>query len=286
MSTKIVGEPNDVYHSNGAISHSKLCDFMEFTGGSPMRFFQRHVAKTLPRETGEHFDIGSAWHLLMEDAEKYKAAVVDQKYENYRTNEARAWRDAQQAAGKIILNRDQALAIAAMHGRVAKHALVQELVANTEAELTWRKNFGAYSVQCRTDRYRPGLIVDWKTVVSIADFKRDVINHGYHTQDEFYRLTVGACEGMTEEEMQALRVVFVAVEKEPPYEVQPFELDADSRAVARAEIILALKHLKRCFETGDWNRPERIEPLRLPNWFARQREERLIELRERLQLGS
>lgn len=284
MSTAITGESNEAYHAHDAISHSKLTDFMDFTGGSPMRFYQRHVAKTLAGERGEHFDIGSAFHLLMEDPEKYKTAIIDSKFESYRTNEAKKWKREQIDAGRIILTREQALTLSMMHGRVLKHGVVQELIADTRAELTWRKNFGAFTVQCRTDRYKPGLIVDWKTVISIADFKRDIINHGYHSQDEFYRLTVGSCEGLSEEEMRALRVVFVAVEKEPPFEVQPFELDEDSRAVARAEIILALKHLRRCYETGDWSRPEKIEVVRLPSYFVRQREDRLIELRDRLQL--
>lgn len=283
---KILNEPIEQYHQNAAISHSKLCDFMESTGGSPLRFYQRHVAKMLPAPTGEHFEIGQAFHLLMEDAEKYKATVVDAKYDNYRTNEAKAWRDLQTVAGKIIFTKEQADALSAMHGRVINHKLLQQLIAGTEAEVTWRKDFGQYAVQCRTDRYKPGLIVDWKTVTSIGDFERDVTNYGYHTQAEFYRLTIAACLGLSDEEAQQQCVVFVAVEKEPPFEVQPFELDPDSLRVARSEIILALKHLKQCFERNEWNRPERIQTVRLKKWFVAQAEDRLLELRERLQLNA
>ena len=286
MNTGIIGETNAAYHSNPAISHSNLCDFMEQTGGSKLRFYHRHVLKIIAPEEAPHLEFGSAFHLLMEDTEKFKAVAVSSKFENYRTSEAKTWRDEMIKAGKIILNKEDEEALALMHGRVLKHPIVQELIADTQAELTWRKRYSdVFSVQCRTDRYKPGIAVDWKTVSSLNAFKKDAINFSYHTQAAYYQEVIAACQELPADAPRP-RMIYVAVEKEPPFEVQPFEFDQDSLTVARAEIIMALKHLRRCFETNEWERTPNIETIRLPVWSVKQAEERLIELQKRLELPA
>ena len=211
---------------------------------------------------------------------------MSSKFENYRTMEAKKWRDDMTKAGKIVLDKRDEDALALMHGRVLKHPVVQELIADTQAEVTWRKRYSSdFAVQCRTDRYKSGIAVDWKTVTSLYQFKKDAINFSYHTQAAFYQEVIAACLELPADAPRT-RVIFVAVEKEPPHEVQPFEFDQDSLTVARAEIIMALKHLRRCFETNDWERATGIETMRLPAWSVKQTEERLIELQKRLELSA
>jgi len=282
MTPKILGEPNADYHANPAISHSKLKAFIE----SRLGFYERYITKTVSKESAAHFDIGSAFHLFMEGGLPfYNAISVNTKFDSWRTNEAKAWKAEQEKSGKIVLGQEEFKAVETMGSRVKAHKLVQELINGTEAEVTWRKSFGKWAVQARLDRYKPGVIVDWKTVPSIADFKRNAINYSYHTQAVFYQEVVAACLDYAPETPRD-DMVFVAVEKEPPHEVQPFRFDAQALEVARAEVMVALRDMRHCFETGEWMRPEIIDSVSLPYWYVKAAETKLLSVQERLQIQA
>ncbi len=279
----LIGEPIEFYHTNDAISHSKFALFME----SWLDFFEVHVAKSRKRESeGKHYDVGSCFHLFMEGGEPfYQKTVVNTKFDSWRTNEAKAWKAEQEKAGKIVLEPDEFKAVEIMGARVKSNKKVMALIEGTDAETTWRKSLGKYSVQARFDRYKPGHIIDWKSVVSIADFKKNAINYRYHVQNAWYQEVEAVCLGLSADAPRS-KMTFVAVEKEPPYEVQPFEFDNEALAVARAEVMSGLRDMRRCFESNVWTRPEMIETISLPGWYLAQAEKKLLAAQERAQLTS
>jgi hypothetical protein len=72
----IIGEPNDVYHANAAISHSKLSDFIE----RPAKYYGRHITKELPGISTDALKMGNACHaLILEGREVFERdfAVAD-----------------------------------------------------------------------------------------------------------------------------------------------------------------------------------------------------------------
>jgi hypothetical protein len=279
----IIGEANSTYHSNDAISHSKFAVFLD----SPLDFYEVYVAKSRKRESsGSHFDIGSCFHLFMEGGEPfYQQTVINTKFDSWRTKEAKEWKEAQEKAGKIVLQPDEFKAVEIMGARVKANKKVMELIDGTDAEVTWRKKLGKYAVQARFDRYKPGRIIDWKTVPALADFAKNAVNYRYHIQNVFYQEVEAACLGLPTEAPRS-QMTYVAVEKEPPYEVQAFQFDEAALAVARAEVMTGLRDLRHCFETGIWTRPEEIQTISLPGWYVAKAEKKLLASQERAALNA
>lgn len=282
MSEPLKDIGNADYHASDAIGFSKLKEFI----ASPLDFYETRVLKCRQKEyeRAPHFEIGQAFHLFMQNGLPfYEHVVVNDKYDSWRTNEAKAWRALHENTGRLVLSPENVAAVEKMGARVKAHSVVSKLLEGTDCEVTFRKSFGQWAVQCRPDRYREGIICDFKTVESIDDFERNLVNHSYHMQAAWYQEVVHACLGLPEDTPKA-RFVFVVVEKEPPYEVQPFELDFDSLAVGRAEVIMALRRMKQCFDTSIWTRPEEIKTISLPRWYVGKAEKKLIDEQSKLAL--
>lgn len=270
------------YHASDAIGFSKLKEFV----ASPLDFYETRILKCRKKEyeRAPHFEIGQAFHLFTQNGLPfYEHVIVNDKYDSWRTNEAKAWRAAQELAGKIVLSPYDFAGIEKMGARLASHSVVRNLLDGTASEVTFRKNFGQWAVQCRPDRYREGLICDFKTVETIDDFERNIVKFSYHMQAAWYQEVVHACLGLPEDAPKA-RFVFVVIEKNPPYEVDHFELDEDSLAVGRAEVIMALRRMKQCFDTGIWTRSEEIKKISLPRWYVGKAEKKLIDEHSKLAL--
>lgn len=284
MAHKFTGISIFDYHANDAVSSTKLATFHD----SPLRYYEQHVLKTLaPKESWE-FDFGQAFHSAMESDAALAAAVVPMAFRDFRTDKAKEWREEMTKARKLILTDDEMGAINLMKAKCLAHPIVSELIKNSEPEVTWRRSFGKFTVQCRTDRWKEDhegrpLIVDWKTCVNLAAFKKNVANFGYHRSTCFYKEVVASCMNLSPDQPRP-RMIHVAVESEPPHEVQPYELDDDALNVGRAEIMSDLKSLRRCYETGDWGRPAVIESIGLPYFYVKQAEKRLLMENQRLEL--
>ncbi|MBU2249742.1 MAG: PD-(D/E)XK nuclease-like domain-containing protein, partial [Gammaproteobacteria bacterium] len=244
------------------------------------------IAKTLPGEQSTALNFGQAFHLLMESTQAFDEGVVTtDKWKTLQGEAAKNWVADMRSAGKVGILESDLTVLRTMAAMVARHGVVQELIAGTEKEVTFRKSFGKYTIQCRGDCWSEAknLMVDWKTVPSISDFKKNMVNYHYHCQASWYQQVISLCLEYPEDKPLP-RMVFVACEKEAPYEVQPFEIDGPSLDVARGEIMMALRRMKRCFETGNWDRPEEIETIGLPYWYVKQAEERLLKQKARLEL--
>jgi len=108
-----------------------------------------------------------------------------------------------------------------------------------------------------------GALIDVKTTTdaSYDKFSRDVFKLRYHVQDAFYS-DVAAWSGVP-----VRAFAFIAVEKEPPYEVAVYVLDDDSRELGRAAYRENLAAYAQCLKSGVWHGYDReIKPMRLPAW--------------------
>jgi hypothetical protein len=108
-----------------------------------------------------------------------------------------------------------------------------------------------------------GALIDVKTTTdaSYERFARDAFNLRYHVQDAFYT-DVAAWAGTP-----VRAFAFIAVEKEPPYEVAVYVLDDDSRELGRAAYRENLNTYSACLKSGIWHGYDRdIKPMRLPAW--------------------
>jgi hypothetical protein len=301
MSTKLLGVPIEEYHAFDAVSSTRLNLFHE----SPLAYFETYITKVMPPRESWAFDFGQAHHANMESKEIFDRYVVPMEFKDFRTDAAKAWREKMTADRKLILTADELKAIGKMKARIEAHPIASQLIADTEAEVTWRRSFGKFTVQSRTDRFcekpreiaipsKPPLqldqwFVDFKSCTSIAQFLKNWINYGYARQKVFYENVILSCQSADATpgtDIPRAQGFWIVSESEPPHECRVFSLGADSCNVAHAEVMMDLKLLRHCYESGEWSVPAKIEQLDYAPWYVKQCEQRLLEQRERLELSA
>lgn len=289
MSTQtglIIGESSSAYHSNDAVSSSKLADMRVAGVLCPLNYFVRHVAKTAPRKKGAHFDIGLAAHMaILEGPLAFDAGCllepetyINDKGEvkpwNNNANVCKAWYAG--AAGKIVLNKAEADLIFALQQAVASHPEAHALTSEGTAEVTFRKVIAGLTLQCRVDKWQPGhgksgRIVDLKTCNTLEQFEREYYYLRYNVRAEFYRLVVSEVlaemAGVPVAEMPPPDYAFVVVEKSVPHRVKVYTPDEESLNAGRMEVHADLVTLRDCILFGKWpSGTEGMHSIGLKTW--------------------
>lgn len=272
-------ESHSVYHSNPAVSHSKLEVFRR----RPRLYQMRYVTNELPEpEPTAAFRIGSAAHCAILEPDKFPAQYA-QRPEGIdrRTKEGKAaWESFTAAhAGKEFLDAEEWAQIAAMGNAVRANPLASMLLAQGGAELSWRVETGAVPLQCRTDWFaqigcelsggRP-YVADIKTIDSLdagafRSFERAAFTYGYHRQAGFYLPLVTEILGGP-----VFDFFFIAIEKMEPFGVAVYRMSDAAAALGQDETLDDLRRLKRCYESQEWPNIEPIvRDLDVPNWYAK-----------------
>ena len=208
-----------------------------------------------PDKTSDAMDMGTAVHqLLLRDD---RVDVLD--FKDFRTNDAKAARDASRAHGRIPLLRhkwEEATEIAA---RVREQIVALELdpvpftEGTAEHVIRWHEN----GVQCRAmlDWLRDDLEVvdDLKTTsdASQRGFQRKVWSLRYDIQAAFYLRAVAAWLGEMSHPIRP-RFRWVAVETEYPYLVTVHEPSRLALANADARVDEAIEKWKWCLDNDLW----------------------------------
>lgn len=290
MNTGIItGEPSSVYHSNDAVSSSKLADIRKNGKIRPINYYKRHVAKTVPKKDASHFDFGTAFHVLnLEGRLAYESQVSVEpatytnekgqvKKWNGTASVCKEWKSKQD--GKIIISSADAATIEEMTASIAAHQEANLLINSGDSEVTFRIEIGGIMLQVRLDKWHPNgvcgstraTIADLKSCSDLERFERDSFFMRYFMRAEFYRLVVRAVlakiAGVPEEEIETPDYLFVAVEKSPPHLVQVYPIDEEAADVGRKEVHADLKTVRECLATGVWptNTNER-KTLTLSSW--------------------
>ena len=259
---KILDESSFAYHSNEAISHSKLKTFRK----RPLLFKKRYIDKLLAPENSAAFTLGSALHCSVLEPNEYAIRYVIAPDVDRRTKAGKEEWAAFQAenAGKEVVSREDAELVKRMAEACRSHRLAADLMSEGEAEVTWRVQMDGLTLQARTDwvNTKGGYILDVKTTEYLSDFARMAVNFGYHRQAAFYT-TLLAKLGHTNVDFY-----FLVVEKKEPYGTVLFKADADFLAKGYEENREDLAKLAQSYATGVWpNAPEQLMNLSLPAWY-------------------
>lgn len=228
---------------------------------SPAHYFWTSPYNPHPpeREERPHFSLGrAAHHLLFLGRKGFDDEFVSRppKWADWRTNEAKLWREAALADGKTVITDTELEHIAGMARGLAEHPLVKAGILDgyVERSLVWKDRETGAWLKSRPDCI-PGAgldVADLKTTTSVAtdDLRRTLGAYGYHAQ--------GALVGMAfrevlDREMQTFSLVFV--EKAPPYcvrivTVKPDDLERGEKQIRAAAAIFA-----ECTATGIWPGP-------------------------------
>ena len=249
--------PEDVYRSAPGVNVSALKDAI-----TPAHYRATRESAS-PSEPTPAQVFGRAFHAAA--LEGRTAYAVKPEGMNFTTKEGKAWRDAQTLP---ILSQAEAKAIAGMSASLMAHPVaVNVLGSGGRAEVSCFKRDAATGLMLKgradfltRDANDLTAIVDLKTCgfgdASEAAFSREVVKWKYHQQAAFYLDLFGASF-----------FLFIAVEKEPPFAVNCFHLDAEAIAKGRAANAAALESIAAAESSGQWNSyPAKLHTLSLPHW--------------------
>ena len=275
----MIVEPNEVYHANSAISHSKL----ELFRRRPVSYYRRFISKTVARpETTEAFRIGSAAHCAVLEPDQFwsRYALRPDGIDRRTKDGKAAFAEFEAAnAGKVIIGKDEAGDVEEMKAAVQHHPLASQLLAAGKPELSWRvEPSGSLALQCRTDWFnaagcelsqgRP-YVADLKTVESLdsdafRNFERACFSFGYHRQAGFYLPLITEIIGSP-----VFDFFFIAVEKAEPYGCAVYRLSDAATARGHDETITDLLRLQNCIKSEQWpNLPNELREIGLPKWYG------------------
>ena len=219
-------------------------------------------------EESDAFDLGTAAHAYVLEG-GFNLEIIDAL--DWRTQAARAARDAARAAGKtpVLAHRFvlvQAMAEAARE-QLARHAARPIPLTNGQAErtLVWQEE----GVWCRArldwlhDDQRT--VDDYKTCQNANPeaFTRSLFTFAYAVQAAFYLRGLAAVFGAAERTFR-----FIAQETYPPYALSVMALAPDALVLAEKQVLMALKLWRECLERGEWPAYEpRIAYADVPAWI-------------------
>lgn len=226
-----------------------------------------------PRKDTTAFALGrAAHHLLLGEADFAKHFVVrPEKWDSWRTNDAKTWRADQEASGKTVLTPDDVEAVRGMSAGLQRHPLVRAGILNGQIELSmiWRDVETGLWLKARPDAIPNdgGDFSDLKTTTSVdgRDLVNTIADYGYHAQGAL--IAMGARE-VLKVPFSSFSLVFV--EKKPPYCCRVVTLTPEDLELGAQQIRAALRLMRRCLDTGEWPGPggtqADAEYMALPQW--------------------
>lgn len=145
---------------------------------------------------------------------------------------------------------------------ILEHPKAEILLNDGHAETVFFGRLSDMPAKCKVDfiNTKYNVCVDLKTTNSSEphEFAKSVYNYRYHVQAAFYLdLT------------KAERFIFIAVEKEAPFNVEIYELDSDAIERGRQEYLADIETLKKCKESGvyhGYTTDSKIHIISLPAW--------------------
>jgi|694.fasta_scaffold17186_19 hypothetical protein len=267
MNTGILSLPEAQYRAAEGISKSML-DWI-----APPRTPAHYKAKVEGRIAEEQtpaMRLGQMIHRAILEPETVAGAwVVKPEGMNFATKEGKEWRVAQSLP---IISAEEAATITGMRDSVHAHPAVRRILAKARTECSLFANDADGMLRkARVDALPESgnVLVDIKSC-QCADAEvmaKSVMAYRYHVQAAYY---LDLCELLGIERSEFL---FVCVEKQAPYAVAVYALEADAIEMGRLEYRRDLAAVRHCMATDEWPGFTReITALGLPAWAQRQAE--------------
>ena len=227
------------------------------------------------------FALGTDFHALVlqgkEPADSDDVAVSP--FDAFRTNEAKAWKAEQLAAGKNILKAAEVESYTNDLKQMADSVymlddFVDEMNAtqgSREVVILWERRLGDAMVKCKAklDLFNPNgyFVYDLKTCADLAKFDRDALNYGYYISAAWY------LEAAKEAGADALGFRFAVAGKGKPYQSALRTCPEKLIDVGKCEIETYLEYYVGCKAAGVWPSPYSTdaEMMEVPGYFWSQK---------------
>lgn len=217
-------------------------------------------------------DFGRAFHCAVLEPKVFAATyVVRPDFGDCRMKGTKAARDKwlEENISAIVISEDDAATIAGMAKSIAAHPAASKIIADgiPEVTLRWVDLDTGLKCKSRADYYVRGkrLVADLKSTEDASEeaFARSVYKYRYHVQDALYRAGFAACGEPIE------HFALVAVEKDPPYAVSVYTLDADAVGRGYAAARANMATMAECVASDQWLAYSNgVRTLSLPRWAA------------------
>jgi hypothetical protein len=259
------------YHAAPGVSNSQLKEFRR----SPAHF--RATIGKDSRTAAKAF--GRLLHMAALEPERLAESIAVEPRIDRRTKvgKAEAAKFAEENAGKEIVSAWDAAMLHGIGRSLAEHGAARELIRATglhEVSAFCRHEETGLLLRSRFDimPHESDILADLKSTedASREAFAKSIHDFRYYVQAPFYLDNATRCG------RERSRFIFIACEKEPPYAVAVWELDAESIEIGREEYQAQLKLFAECVEFDSWPAySSRIESISLPAWKIAKRAKQL-----------
>jgi hypothetical protein len=256
------GLPADVYHADPAPSPSLSSSILRTILGKSIEHAALEHSRlgAVAHESTASMDLGSTVHALLSGED---SGLVLGNFDNYRTADARRWRESILAMGKTpVLERDleDAKPIAAAVRAKAALGCTNDpfkLPGKSELSAFWKEE----SVYCRArfdrlvvDHSAYADIWDWKTTTDVSPecIRRTICKYGYHIQAAFYLRGLNA---LLPSHQGRTSFIFVFVETTAPYAVRRVTLSPAFLAKGAKDVNRGLAIWKDALATSNFTAP-------------------------------
>lgn len=258
---------NELYHSSFGLSSTDLkCK-------TPAHY--RHKEMVGSKQT-EALKFGSAYHCAVLEPDRYeKDYVVLPENINLKTNAGKGKKAELERIG-IILKSEQMKKINAMKIKLYENMDAKYLIENGYPEVSCYYTFPDIDIvsKIRIDSLsiidgKP-IIIDLKTTgdASIDEFMKSFGNYKYYLSAAYY------IDVLKEFFVDEPEYIFIAQEKDAPYEFQIFKPDSHSIQAGRIEYISQMTKLRDCINSKQFpGYSTDIMPLSLPLWHSSYKKE-------------
>ena len=265
----ITDHPIDVYHADkSAVSSSALRQILK----SPAAFYQAHYLRDeTPDKVTKAKTLGSLVHMALLEGPKFlENFIVMPDLGDMRSSKNREARDVWLAENqtKVVVKQDELDVIKGTIDSVIAHPDARHLLKNGVSEISgyYRDPETGIALRIRPDFFSPELMafVDIKTTKDCAvnEFAKSIWNYRYDFQVGMYAEGIEQITGKKVD-----YVAFVAIEKEPPYEVAVYIADDAMLNKGRADYRKALKIFHDCLLKNEFPMyQQKIQTISLPAW--------------------
>lgn len=254
---------NEEYHAGPGVSRSTLWALNRKTPAA--------VMYGEPKET-KALTMGSAIDAAVTDPHGFEAVYIRGPGDR----RGNAWKNAAteaEEAGLVLLTSGDYDAALRIRDAVLSNATAEALLTPEktilQASAYWIDPLTGLLCKVRPDIARPDLkiLVDLKSAADASEWTwaKAASDYGYHAQDAFY------CDGWEAAgggEIDGM--VFIVVEKEPPYQIGLYEFEPTAVDEGRAAMRRGLDLYYQCQESGEWpGYPEHVQRIDIPRFAYR-----------------